>query len=81
MYLRELGAFKPAPIKPNDSEGHVQKFAVPKAPASPEEANIANEMQEYEAQQPDIEGNSADGVPAAEEEWFEEEEEETAAHH
>jgi F-type H+-transporting ATPase subunit h len=81
MYLRELGGYKPTPLKPNDSEGHVQKFAVPKAPTSPEESNISNELTAYESQQPDIEGQSADGTPVAEEHWFEEEEDELAAAH
>ncbi|PSN66811.1 mitochondrial F1F0 ATP synthase-like protein subunit Atp14 [Corynespora cassiicola Philippines] len=83
LYLRELKAYKPAAVKPTDAEGHVQKFAIPKAPASPEEADIANELKAYETQQVDIEGavSSEDGAAPVEEDWFEEEEEETAAAH
>ncbi|KAF2672761.1 hypothetical protein BT63DRAFT_135950 [Microthyrium microscopicum] len=81
MYLKELQGYKPTPLKANDSEGHVQKFALPKAPTSPEESNISSELSAYESQQPDIEGNAADGAPAAEENWFVEDEEEPAAAH
>lgn len=83
LYLRELKAYKPAAVKPTDAEGHVQKFAIPKAPASPEEADIASELKAYETQQVDIEGavSSEDGAAPVEEDWFEEEEEETAAAH
>ena len=80
MYLRELKNFKPTPVQPNDSEGHVHKFSIPKPPTSPEESNIANELKDYEAQSPEIEGQVAsDGTPAVEEDWFEEEEEEGAS--
>jgi F-type H+-transporting ATPase subunit h len=79
LYLKELSAFKPTPIKPSDSEGHVQKFAIPKAPTSPEEANIANELKTYETQQPDIEGAAAEGTAPVVEDWFEEEEDEPAS--
>jgi len=81
MYLRELQSYKPTPIKPNDSEGHVQKFSMPKAPTTPEEANLANELKEYEDQVPDIEGQAASGEAVAVEDWFEEPEEEPAAEH
>ena len=81
MYLRELQSYKPTPIKPNDSEGHVQKFSMPKAPTTPEEANLANELKEYESQVPEIEGQSASGEAVAVEDWFEEPEEEPEAHH
>lgn len=83
MYLRELQNYKAAPVKANDAEGVVQKFSIPKAPTSPEEANIANELKEYETSQPEIEGQSAaPGQAVVEEDWFEEEEEEAkeAAH-
>jgi F-type H+-transporting ATPase subunit h len=74
LYLKEISAFKPTPVKPSDADGHVTPFAIPKAPTSPEEANIANELKDYEAQQPDIEGSAADGTAPAVEDWFEEEE-------
>lgn len=81
LYLRELRAYKPTPIKPGDAEAHVQKFTAPKAPQSPEEANLANELNAYENQEVEVEGQAASGEPApAEESWFEEEEETAAAH-
>lgn len=82
MYLRELKNYKPTPVKPTDAEGHVQKFSIPKAPQSPEEADLASELKEYEAQQPEVEGQAAAGdAKAVEEDWFEEEEEAPAAAH
>ncbi|MBE7180521.1 MAG: hypothetical protein INR71_04790 [Terriglobus roseus] len=60
------------------------KFAVPKAPASPEEANLSSELGAYETQAVDVEGGAAssDGSAApVEQDWFEEEEEEAPAHH
>lgn len=82
MYLRELKIFKPTPIKPSDSEGHVQKFAMPATPTSPEEANIQNELKAYEDQAVEVEGqsNAADGSNV-EHDWFvEEEEDDDGAH-
>lgn len=82
LYLRELRAYKPTPIKPGDAEAHVQKFSVPAAPKSPEEANLANELKSYESQEVEVEGQAAAGEAApAEESWFEEEEEEAPAAH
>ncbi|KAJ9293443.1 hypothetical protein DTO271G3_7708 [Paecilomyces variotii] len=82
LYLRELRAYKPAPIKPGDADAHVQKFSAPKPPPSPEEANIANELKDYEAQQVEVEGQAAAGEAApVEESWFEEEEEPASAAH
>ncbi|KAF7619451.1 putative mitochondrial F1F0 ATP synthase subunit Atp14 [Aspergillus flavus] len=81
LYLRELRAFKPTPVKPGDAEAHVQKFSVPAAPKSPEEANLANELKSYETQEVEVEGQAAAGEAApAEESWFEEDEEAPAAH-
>lgn len=76
LYLRELKAYKPTPIKASDAEGHVQKFSAPRAPRSPEEGDIANDLKAYETQQVEIEGQVAAGeAGVAEEDWFEEEEE------
>lgn len=76
LYLRELKAYKPTPIRASDAEGHVQKFSAPKAPRSPEEGDIANDLKAYEAQQVEIEGQAVAGeAGVAEEDWFEEEEE------
>ncbi|MCJ1325454.1 hypothetical protein MMC10_002117 [Thelotrema lepadinum] len=76
IYVKAINAYKPTPTKASDSEGHVQKFSMPKAPASPEESNIANDLKAYEDQQVEVEGSTADGEAAVEEDWFEEEPEE-----
>ena len=81
LYIKELKAYKSPPVKPSDAEGHVQKFAPPKAPKSPEEGDIANDLKAYEAQQVDVEGNEGgEGAVVGEDwsDWFEEEEEEEA---
>lgn len=81
LYLRELKAYKPTPLKAGDAEEHVQKFTAPKAPQSPEEANLASELSAYESQEVEVEGQAAAGEAApVEESWFEEEEEAPAAH-
>jgi F-type H+-transporting ATPase subunit h len=81
LYLRELKAYKPIPLKANDADEHVHKFSAPQAPKSPEEANLASELSAYEAQQVEVEGQAAAGEAApVEESWFEEEEEAPAAH-
>ncbi|KAL4810481.1 ATP synthase complex subunit H-domain-containing protein [Aspergillus unguis] len=81
LYLRELRAYKPTPVKPGDAEAHVQKFRVPAAPQSPEEASLANELSAYETQEVEVEGQSAaDQAAPAEESWLEDEEEEAGAH-
>ncbi|KAL9077451.1 MAG: hypothetical protein Q9161_000296 [Pseudevernia consocians] len=83
LYIKELKGYKPPPVKSSDSEGHVQKFSPPKAPQSPEESDIANDLKAYENQQVEVEGQAAGGeASATEEDWFEEEEEEEvhAAH-
>jgi len=82
MYLRELKNYKPTPVKASDAEGHVQKFTMPQAPKSPEESDIQNELQAYESQQVEVEGQSSEGSAApAEQDWFEEEEEEEEVAH
>lgn len=84
LYLRELKAYKPTPVKATDSEGNVQKFSMPKPPASPEEADMASELKAYESQVPEVEGQAAEGGAAAQEvDWFEEPEEDepAGAHH
>lgn len=89
IYLRELRAYKLPVSKASDSEGQVKKWAVPIAPGSPEqvETSLAEELQAYEAQEVEVEGQASAGEPdqaAVEEDWFEEEatfgEPETAAH-
>lgn len=58
---------------------------MPKAPASPEEADIQNDLKAYEEQVPEVEGQATGGssASAVEQDWFEEpeEEDEAAAHH
>lgn len=79
LYLKELKAHKPAPVKPSDSEGHVLKFSAPKPPRSPEEGDIANDLKAYEGQQVEVEGQAAAGEAApADEDWFEEDDDEAA---
>ncbi|RJE20642.1 hypothetical protein PHISCL_07030 [Aspergillus sclerotialis] len=81
LYLRELRAYKPQPVKPGDAEAHVQKFTAPKPPKSPEEADLASGLQAYESQAVEVEGQAAAGEPApVEESWLEEEEESEAGH-
>lgn len=85
LYLRELKSYKPPSIKPSDSEGHVQKFLPPKAPQSPEEGDIANDLRVYESQKVDVEDQASGGENVAYEDegWWEElegEEEKPAAH-
>ena len=80
LYLKELKGYKPPPVKPSDSEGHVQKFSPPKPPQSPEESDIANDLKAYEDQQVEVEGQAAgDEASAAEVNWFEDDEEEEEA--
>jgi len=84
LYLKELRAYKPPQQKASDAEGHVQKFTPPTSPKSPEEANLASEMKEYEDQVVEIEGQAAAGeAQSAEEDFFEdlEEDEDQPGHH
>jgi F-type H+-transporting ATPase subunit h len=82
MYLKELKAYKAPALKANDADGQVQKFAMPKPPQSPEEADLQSELSAYEQQVPEVEGQAAEGAPSAPvEDWFVEEAEEEAAHH
>ncbi|KAL8923958.1 MAG: hypothetical protein Q9172_002885 [Xanthocarpia lactea] len=77
LYLKEIRAYKPPPLKPSDSEGHVQRFSAPKAPQSPDEGDIARDLKAYEEQQVEVEGQAAPGESgAAEESWFEDDEDE-----
>jgi F-type H+-transporting ATPase subunit h len=81
LYLKELKAYKAPAIKAGDADAHVQKFAPPKAPQSPEETDIANELKAYETQAVEVEGQAEDGATADKEmDWFEEEHEEEAHH-
>ncbi|GFP53874.1 hypothetical protein ACSS6W_001503 [Trichoderma asperelloides] len=84
LYLKELKAYKVPPVKEADAEGQVQVFTMPKTPASPEEANLADSLKTYESMAVEIEGQdasaqSATGV-AQLPDWLEAEEEEEPHH-
>ncbi|KAJ4297263.1 ATP synthase F0 subcomplex subunit H atp14 [Collariella sp. IMI 366227] len=82
LYLKELKAYKPTPIKESDSVGQVATFNVPKTPKSPEEADLASSLKEYESMAVEVEGQeaAAAGQPAVIEDWLVEEEEEEVHH-
>ena len=81
LYLRELKAYKPTPVKASDAVGHVMTFSAPKPPKSPEEGDMANELQAYEKQTVEVEGQAAQGeTVAVEEDWFEDDEEDADEH-
>ncbi|KAI8962285.1 putative iron reductase domain protein [Daldinia sp. FL1419] len=87
LYLKELKAYKAPPVKDSDAVGQVLTFTAPKAPKSPEEADLASSLKEYESMAVEVEGNegaAAGSTPAVVEDWLvdeEEEEEGAAAHH
>ncbi|KAK4241586.1 hypothetical protein C8A03DRAFT_41068 [Achaetomium macrosporum] len=85
LYLKELKAYKPTPVKESDAAGQVATFSLPKAPKSPEEADLASSLKEYESMAVEVEGQEATaaGQPAAPavDDWLVLEEEEEAAHH
>ena len=85
LYLKELKAYKPTPVKDSDAQGQVHTFTAPKAPKSPEEADLASSLKEYEDAIVEVEGNegaTATSTPAVVEDWLVDEEEEPAgAHH
>ncbi|CAK7202730.1 ATP synthase F0 subcomplex subunit H atp14 [Sporothrix eucalyptigena] len=85
LYLKELKAYKVPAVKPEDAQGQVSTFSLPTAPPSPEEADLASSLQEYESMAVEVEGQevAADGEASAApvEDWLVEEEEEEGAHH
>jgi F-type H+-transporting ATPase subunit h len=70
-------------VKESDSQGHVSTFKVPSSPKSPEEADLASSLKEYEGMAVEVEGHetAAEGGkaggagPAAVEDWLVEDEE------
>jgi F-type H+-transporting ATPase subunit h len=80
LYLKELKAYKPTPIKESDSVGQVQTFNAPTTPKSPEESDLASSLQEYETMAVEIEGqdSSATAQTPVAQDWLEAEEEEAA---
>lgn len=83
LYLKELKAYKPTPVKESDADGQVQVFSAPKAPASPEEADLASSLKEYETMAVEVEGQAPVDAAAAPKQtsWLVEEDEEAAAAH
>ncbi|KAL5596973.1 hypothetical protein BROUX41_006354 [Berkeleyomyces rouxiae] len=85
LYLKSLASYKAPVISAADSEGQVQKFTLPKTPVSPEEADLASSLKEYESLAVEVEGSdaavAADGSAIVQDWLVEEEEEETAAAH
>lgn len=83
LYVKELRAFKPTPLKPTDSDGHVQQFSLPKARSPPEEtSDIANDLKSYDSQLVEVEGQEVGGADtrARDEDWFEDDEESEEVH-
>ncbi|KAK7757177.1 ATP synthase F0 subcomplex subunit H atp14 [Diatrype stigma] len=80
LYLRELKAYKPTPIKESDAVGQVQTFRAPKAPKSPEEADLASSLKEYEDAVVEVEGNEG-GEPKELPDWMPFEDDDEPAHH
>ncbi|CAK7272299.1 ATP synthase F0 subcomplex subunit H atp14 [Sporothrix epigloea] len=84
LYLKELKAYKVPAVKPEDANGQVATFSLPTAPPSPEEADLASSLQEYESMVVEVEGQEvpADGeaVAAPVEDWLVEDEEDDAHH-
>ncbi|KAL7817725.1 ATP synthase complex subunit H domain-containing protein [Trichoderma gracile] len=84
LYLKELKAYKTPAVKESDAEGQVQVFNMPKTPASPEEANLADSLKAYESMAVEIEGQDASAQTSAGvaqlPDWLEAEEEEEPHH-
>ncbi|TFB05179.1 hypothetical protein CCMA1212_002724 [Trichoderma ghanense] len=84
LYLKELKAYKTPAVKESDAEGQVQVFTMPKTPASPEEANLADSLKAYESMAVEIEGQDASAQTSAGAaqlpDWLETEEEEEPHH-
>ncbi|KAL1883134.1 hypothetical protein VTK73DRAFT_9501 [Phialemonium thermophilum] len=85
LYLKELKSYKPTPVKESDAAGQVATFQEPKPPKSPEEADLASSLKEYESMAVEVEGQDAAAAnpnspnPVVED-WLVEEDEEDAAH-
>jgi F-type H+-transporting ATPase subunit h len=84
LYLKELKAYKAPAVKESDSVGQVQVFNLPTAPKSPEEADLASNLKEYESMAVELEGQDAtqatQGSVAQIPDWLEAEEDEAEAH-
>ena len=71
MYLRELRSYKPSPSKLGEIDGQIQKFAIPRAPSSPEDSDIAKDLKAYETQDVEVESSAVEEEGAQTEEIFE----------
>jgi F-type H+-transporting ATPase subunit h len=86
LYLTELKVYKAPPVKDSDAQGQVATFSVPKTPKSPEEADLASSLKEYESMAVEVEGQEAatgadaSTTQAAVEDWLVDEEDEEPAH-
>lgn len=83
LYLKELKAYKIPPVKDSDADGQVQTFTLPQTPKSPEEADLASSLKEYESMAVEIEGQDATQTQqgaATLPDWLEAEEEEEVKH-
>ena len=81
LYLKELKAYKPTPVKDSDAVGQVATFSLPKTPKSPEESDLASSLKEYESMAVEVEGQeavAADQPAAVVEDWLVDEEEDDA---
>ncbi|KAJ4420749.1 ATP synthase F0 subcomplex subunit H atp14 [Gnomoniopsis sp. IMI 355080] len=80
LYLKELKAYKTPAVKDSDAQGQVLSFNQPKAPKSPEEADLASSLKEYESMAVEVEGqegaDAKSGATPVVEDWLVEEEEE-----
>ncbi|KAM0332194.1 hypothetical protein ACHAQA_002469 [Verticillium albo-atrum] len=84
LYLKELKAYKTPAVKESDAQGQVQTFNIPKTPTSPEEADLASSLQEYESMAVEVEGQEAASIdsPASKQSsWLVDEDEPAAAAH
>ncbi|KAF4124015.1 F-type H+-transporting ATPase subunit h [Geosmithia morbida] len=85
LYLKELKSYKTPVVKASDADAHVKVFSAPQTPTSPEEADLAGSLKEYESMAVEIEGQDAsasvDGAQAEIPDWLETEDvEEGKAH-
>lgn len=72
LYLKELKAYKPTPVKDSDAAGQVATFSTPKTPKSPEESDLAASLKEYETMAVEVEGQESgtgDAEPVSED-WL-----------
>ena len=77
MYLKELKSYKTSPSKLGEIDGQIQKFAIPQAPLSPEDRDIAKDLKAYESQEVEIESTASEVESVQDQEMFEAEEQNT----